>query len=236
MESTTLFLPLSNQTGKLYMSFIQEVLTYGNEIVQHALDAMNGYEGNYQQALLLLLLMPKATNNKLNKEMTDKFFDEFPALKSIPPAKKVVEFILEDNFKDEIYNDTSDMSKWTKLTQLKQNMLDYYTHNVCESNQGGQFHEFHTKFYQMSLQLKRLRLVIQPEFHVIKNVQHVSKIPYLSVRGFWLDDNDKKVKVFTKSLGREDSFLDGKNDSEMLKDAAIQIQNLAYSKYHELYS
>ena len=102
------------------MSFIQEVLTYGNEIVQHALDAMNGCEGNYQQALLLLLLMPKEPSNNLNKEMTGKFFEEYPELKSIPPAKSVIEFILEDNFKDEIYNDTSDMSRWIKLTQLKQ--------------------------------------------------------------------------------------------------------------------
>lgn len=217
------------------MSFIQEVLTYGNEIVQHALDTMNGCEGNYQQALLLLLLIPKVPSNKLNKEMTDKFFEEYPDLKSIPPAQSVIEFILEDNFKDEIYNDSSDMSKWIKLTQLKQNMLDYYTHNVCESNQGGRFHEFHTKFYQMSLQLKRLRLVIQPEFHVIKNVHPVSKIPYLSVRGFWLDDNDKKVKIFTKSLGREDSYVDGKNDSEMLRDAAKQIQELSFTKYQEVY-
>lgn len=217
------------------MSFIQEVLTYGNEIVQHALDAMNGCEGNYQQALLLLLLIPKVPSNKLNKEMTDKFFEEYPDLKSIQPAQSVIEFILEDNFKDEIYNDSSDMSKWIKLTQLKQNMLDYYTHNVCESNQGGRFHEFHTKFYQMSLQLKRLRLVIQPEFHVIKNVHPVSKIPYLSVRGFWLDDNDKKVKIFTKSLGREDSYVDGKNDSEMLRDAAKQIQELSFAKYQEVY-
>jgi len=218
------------------MSFIHEVLIYGNEIVQHALDAVNGYEGNNQQALLLLLLIPKATSNKLNKEMTDKFFDEFPALKLIPPAKTVIEFILEDNFKDEIYNDKSDMSRWIMLTHLKQNMIDYYTHNVCESNQGAKFHEFHTKFYNMSLQLKRLRLVLQPEFHVIKNVHPISKIPYLSVRGFWLDENDKKVKVFTKSLGREDSFVDGKNDNEMMKEAAKQIQQLAYAKYQELYS
>jgi hypothetical protein len=217
------------------MLFIQEILTYGNEIVQHVLDAMNGYEGNYQQALQLLLFMPKATNNKLNKEMTEKFFDAFPALKSISPAKSVVEFILEDNFKDEIYNDTSDISRWVKLTQLKQNMLDFYTKNICESNQGGQFYEFHTKFHQMSLQLKRLRLVVQPEFHVIKNVHPVSKIPYLSVRGFWLDDYDKKVKIFTKSLGREDSFVDGKNDKGMMKEAAKQIQQLAYDKYQELY-
>lgn len=213
------------------MSFIQEVLTYGNEIVQHALDAMNGCSVEVQEALILLLL----SNEESNKGMTKQFFEENPKLKGIPPIQSVIEFILEDNFKDEIYNDTSDMSKWIKLTQLKQNMLDYYTHNVCESNQGGQFHEFHTKFYQMSLQLKRLRLVIQPEFHVIKNVHPVSKIPYLSVRGFWLDDNDKKVKIFTKSLGREDSYVDGKNDSEMLRDAAKQIQELSFTKYQEVY-
>lgn len=216
------------------MSFIQEVLSYGNEIVQHALDAMNEFGGTYQEAWLLL--SGGYTNNKLNKDMTDKFFEEYPELKSIPPAKSVIEFILEDNFKDEIYNDSSDISRWIKLSQLKQNMLDYYTHNVCESNQGSQFHEFHTKFYQMSLQLKRFRLVIQPEFHVIKNVHPVSKIPYLSARGFWLDDNDKKVKIFTKSLGREDSYVDGKNDEELIREANLQIQQMAFAKYQELYS
>ena len=175
------------------------------------------------------------TNNKLNKEMTDKFFEEYPKLKSVAPAQSVVEFICEDNFKDSVYENNSNMTLWFSLASLKQSMLEYYTHNVCESNQGVQFHEFHTKFYQMSLQLKRLRLVIQPEFHVIKNVHPVSKIPYLSVRGFWLDDNDKKVKLFTKSLGREDSFIDGKNDIEMMKEAANQIQQISYLKYKEEY-
>ncbi len=228
-----MFVHLSNQTGKLYMSFIQEVLTYGNEIVQHALDAMNGCGSMNLEALLLLILTK--TNNKLNKEMTEKFFEEYPKLKSVAPAQSVIEFICEDNFKDSVYENNSNMTLWFSLASLKQSMLEYYTHNVCESNQGGKFHEFHTKFYQMSLQLKRLRLVIQPEFHVIKNVHPVSKIPYLSVRGFWLDDNDKKVKIFTKSLGREDSFIDGKNDIEMMKEAANQIQLISYLKCKEEY-
>jgi hypothetical protein len=216
------------------MLFIQEVLTYGNGILQHALEAVNGYDSMFQEALLLLILTK--TNNELNKEMTKKFFEEYPNLKSMAPSQSVVEFICEDNFKDSVYENNSNMNLWFKLASMKQSMLEYYTHNVCEPNKGGQFHEYHTKFYQMSLQLKRLRLVIQPEFHVIKNVHPVSKIPYLSVRGFWLDDNDKKVKVFTKSLGREDGFVGGKNDSEMLKDAAKQIQQLAFAKYQELYS
>lgn len=215
------------------MSFIQEVLTYSNEIVQHALNAVNGCEGTYQQSILLLLVA--VTNNKLNKEMTDNFFKENPKLKNIPPIQSVIEFICEDKFKDETYDDITNINHWNMLVALKKEMVEYYTHNVCESNKGGQFYEFHTKFYQMSLKLKRLRLVIQPEFHVIKNVHPVSKIPYLSVRGFWLDDNDKKVKLFTKSLGREDSFVDGKNDIEMLKEAARQIQQLSFAKYQEEY-
>jgi len=213
------------------MSFIHEVLAYGNEIVQHALDAVNGCSVEVQEALILLLL----SNEESNKGMTKQFFEENPKLKGIPQVQSVVEFICEDNFKENVPCDNTNIHIWTKLVELKQEMIDYYIHNVCESNEGGQFHEFHTKFLQMSLQLKRLRLVIQPEFHVIKNVHPVSKIPYLSVRGFWLDDNDKKVKVFTKSLGREDSFEGVKNDSNMLKDAAIQIQNLSYSKYQEIY-
>ncbi len=234
MESTTLFLPLSNQTDKLYMSFIQEVLTYGNEIVQHLLNAVNEFGGISQQAILILGL--GITDNKKNQEMIETFFKENPKLKNLPPVESVVEFICQDNFRDETYKLDSNFGFWARLAALKKELREYYTHNVCESNTGGQFHEFHTKFHQMGLQLKRLRLVIQPEFHVIKNVHPVSKIPYLSVRGFWLDDHDKKVKVFTKSLGREDNYIDGKNDAGMLIDAAKQVQELSFPKYLELYS
>jgi hypothetical protein len=216
------------------MSFIHEVLIYGNEIVQHALDAVNGYGITYQQAIWVFGL--GITDNKKNQEMIERFFNENPQLKNIPPVQSVIEFICQDNFRDETYKIDSNFGFWDRLAALKKEMREYYTQNVCESNIGSQFHEFHTKFYQMSLQLKRLRLVIQPEFHVIKNVHPVSKIPYLSVRGFWLDDNDRKVKVFTKSLGREDSYVDGKNDSEMLREAAKQIQELSFAKYQEVYS
>ncbi len=216
------------------MSFIHEVLIYGNEIVQHALDAVNGYGITYQQAIWVFGL--GITDNKKNQEMIETFFNENPQLKNIPPVQSVIEFICQDNFRDETYKIDSNFGFWDGLAALKKEMREYYTQNVCESNIGGQFHEFHTKFYQMSLQLKRLRLVIQPEFHVIKNVHPVSKIPYLSVRGFWLDDNDRKVKVFTKSLGREDSYVDGKNDSEMLREAGKQIQELSFAKYQEVYS
>jgi hypothetical protein len=216
------------------MSFIHEVLIYGNEIVQHALDAVKGCGNNYHLAYFVFGL--GITNNEEYKRMTDKFFEDNPQLKNIPPMQYVVEFIFHDNFQDGIPCNLSNIHIWERLDTLKQNLITYYTHNVCESKAGGRFHEFHTEFYQMSLQLKRLRLVIQPEFHVIKNVHPVSKIPYLSVRGFWLDDNDRKVKVFTKSLGREDSYVDGKNDSEMLIEAAKQIQELSFAKYQEVYS
>ena len=44
------------------------------------------------------------------------------------------------------------------------------------------------------------------------------------------------MKLFTKSLGREDSFIDGKNDIEMMKEAANQIQHISYLKYKEEYN
>ena len=87
-ESTTMFVHLSNETGKLYMLFIQEVLTYGNEIVQHALDAMNGCGSMNQEAYFFALL--GYTNNELNKGMTNKFFEDHPKLKGIPQIKNVV--------------------------------------------------------------------------------------------------------------------------------------------------
>ncbi len=216
------------------MSFIQEVLSYTNEIVQHVLDAMNGCDGIYQHAIVGLGI--KFNKKEDDRNMIEIFFKDNPKTKGIPPIHQVVEFICEDNFDEQVPSNPSNIHLWEMLYALKKDILEYYSHNVCESNEGGKFYEFHSKFYQMSLKLKRLRLVIQPEFHVIKNVHPVSKIPYLSVRGFWLNDDDKKVKIFTKSLGREDSYVDGKNDASMLIDAAKQVQDLSFAKYQELYS
>ena len=80
------------------MLFIQEALTYGNGILQHALDVMNGCSVEVKEALILLLL----SNDEVNKGMTKQFFEENPKLKGIPPIQTVVEFICEDNFKEKV--------------------------------------------------------------------------------------------------------------------------------------
>lgn len=216
------------------MLFIIEAILSGVDYLGHVTDILISDNSNFQQGLLLLLLHI-STNNELNKEMTIKFFEDNPKLKEIPPIQSVIEFICEDNFKDETYSSLSNVNYWHKLSTLKGEMVEYYTQNVCESQNENLFCEFHSKFYQMTIQLKRLRMVIQPEFHVIKNIHPVSKIPYFSVRGFWLDMNDKKVKIFTKSLGREDKYVDGKNDKILLEEATRQIQQLAFDKYKEEY-
>ncbi len=68
------------------MSFIHEVLAYGNEIVQHALDAVNGCGFTYQQAIWVFGL--GITDNKKNQEMIETFFNENPKLKSILKIKR----------------------------------------------------------------------------------------------------------------------------------------------------
>ncbi len=216
------------------MSFIQEALTYGSDVVQYMINAVSACEVNYHQAIWIFGL--GITDNTTNNEMVEAFYKENPRLINNPSVESVIEFVYLDRFKDETYKIEYNNEYWDELAALKNKLVEFYTKNVCESNGRDKFYEIHDRFFQMCLQLKRFRLVIQPECHVITNVHPVSKIPYLSVRGFWLSDKDKKVKLFTKSLGREDSYEGGKKDSEMLKEAARIVQIMAFAKYKELYN
>lgn len=157
--------------------------------------------------------------------------------KSLIPLVKdtIVAMLLGDNFRDETYKMEANVLHWNRLEELKGKVFDFYTQNVSQTDKVEPFYNLHTRFYLLNIQLKRLRLVIQPEFHIIKNVHPISKIPYYSVRGYWIDLNDKKVKIFTKSLGRADKYVGGKNDPNLIKEATIKIQDLSYSLYKKEY-
>lgn len=56
------------------------------------------------------------------------------------------------------------------------------------------------------LRIARLRMVIEPEFMTNKQVHTQTQRPYIILRVLWLDDNMRKIKKFSVSLGSSDSL------------------------------
>lgn len=92
-----------------------------------------------------------------------------------------------------------------------------------------------------NLQISRLEMVIKPDMNLSLNVHPVSKIVYVIAKSYWLDDNGKKVRSFSKSIGRIDSFKNGicaKNGDyhkDVIKLAKEKITETMYKKYKEIY-
>ena len=90
-------------------------------------------------------------------------------------------------------------------------------------------------FKNYLVQIRRLRMVIEPEFNITRVVQPSNQICYLAARGYWLDDSGKKKRVFTRNFGKEIDYPKGKDDPNAYEDARREIQILAINEYESLY-
>src|SRR5690606_34766163 len=95
--------------------------------------------------------------------------------------------------------------------------------------------DVHLRISEYMLQLMRLRIVIDPDFKLSRNKHPQTGITYLAVKAYWINDEGKKERKFTKSIGREDSYKDGINDKEAEKDGLNLIQPVLYDYYREIY-
>ncbi|WP_229317839.1 hypothetical protein [Flavobacterium ammoniigenes] len=90
-------------------------------------------------------------------------------------------------------------------------------------------------FKNYLVQIRRLRMVIEPEFNITRVVQPSNQICYLAARGYWFDDSGKKKRVFTRNFGKEIDYPKGKDDPNAYEDARREIQILAINEYESLY-
>ena len=83
------------------------------------------------------------------------------------------------------------------------------------------------------LRISRLRLVIEPEFMTNKQVHTQTQRPYIILRALWLDDNMRKIKKFSVSLGSSDSIenIDTKTILTEKQNLTQMLQNLYKETY-----
>ena len=191
---------------------------------------------------IIFFATPGQIYNKLKpEEMTklDKYLKSLKDLKNPNEAKEVLAEIIDDQFTEVTKGAARNLVFFKKLEKLKTNIIDYYLQSemsLIKQHEDLKYNcDIHTTIGKMMFQLMRFRMVIQPEIQITINYHKQSEITYLTVKGFWLNDDGSKERKFQRSFGREDEYTLGKNDPKAKEEATIKMQEVLYEEYLKIY-
>ena len=127
------------------------------------------------QSLLLLLFQP--TDENMNETVT-KDYENFMKLKegssSTIRTRELIRFIADDSFGEDIYKDSDNWTYLAELKRIKETFVRFYFSNLKEIESSYKdldiIADVDNRIGQFVIQLMRLRLVIQSEVQISKNV------------------------------------------------------------------
>lgn len=188
----------------------------------------------------LLLLIPTKFEqvDEMVKSQIDNYFETNKEMKNDRNVREFITWMFNDQFSQDILGDEKCQFYLMKLSTLRGEVIELYTKQLKEIVNGNEYKtvsDLHSTIEESILQIMRLRLVIQPELQISRNVHPVSKIPYIAVKGFWIEDDGSKTRKITKSLGREDEFKLGKKDPKAVEVGRDKLREELYKRYQEIY-
>lgn len=189
--------------------------------------------------LLLLLFQP--TEETMN-ETVQKEYEGFMKLRegksTSHRTKEIIQFIADDKFEEGVYKDSLNWSYLSTLKNLKEEFVSFYFRKLSdlenENLDMDNVADLDARISEYVIQLMRLRLVIQPNVKISKNVHPRTGHSYLAVKAYWIDESGKKVRKFTKSIGRSENYQ-GIKDQQALADGINLVQPVLFENYQELY-
>jgi len=162
-----------------------------------------------------------------------KILDRFEGIYSKAEAKDIIMWTLHDGFNESTETKRRNQVYIVQLKKLKQTFIDFYLSTLTtESEPNTKYNcDIHSRISNYMVQIMRLRMVVEPEIQLTVNVHKKTQIIYLTVKGFWLNDEGIKDRRFIKSLGRVDSYELGKDDPRAIEEGEARIQELVYDEY-----
>lgn len=191
----------------------------------------------------LLLLLLRADDESMKKERVKYQVDEYMKRLGNEPhelmdIREMITWIVDDNFKKETVDRKENQHYLKQLQSLKDTIIDFYFKHLVDitaTSSGQRVCDVHARLGQYVLQLERFRMVIEPDIQISKNVHPVTGFPYLAAKTFWMENSGKKVRKFTKSLGRAENYPDGIKDKEAETEGLTKMQEVLYARYLEEY-
>lgn len=185
------------------------------------------------------LFMTQEMMNEAVKAEYDKYMKLNAGSASDKRTNEFIQFIADDKFDLETYKKADNWSYLSALSKLKETFVKFYFKNLADLNKDQidmmRVNDVYNRIGQYIIQLMRLRCVIEPEVQISKNVHPRTGIKYLAIKAYWIDDNGKKVRKFTKSIGRAENYSQGIEDKQALTDGIKLVQPVLFENYQELY-
>jgi len=86
------------------------------------------------------------------------------------------------------------------------------------------------------VQIDKLRLLIQHDLSIVKNLHKPSGVNYVVARAYWIDDRGKKFRKFAKNIGSDEKVMEkGKIPTWRLDEVEIEIDKMMLKQYREEY-
>lgn len=182
--------------------------------------------------------LPQKTKVEIEKAIK-KHMLKFKNTRNPNIVRNTLRWLEEDNFSDLVSKDYYSSKYIQELTTLKETYLNFfelYIDAIQETdNNIIQVADLLTKNEEYLIQIARLRMVVDPEIQLSKNIHKKTGIQYMKVKGFWLNDVGVKERKYFKSLGRFDQYPNGTEDESAILDGRKKIRDDIYAEYLKLY-
>lgn len=154
-------------------------------------------------------------------------------------VRNTLRWLEEEKYSKELSKDYLGRGFLTELEELKNTYLEFYKMYITEitnvDSKMKQIADLIAKNDQYILQISRLRMIIDPQIQLSQNIHKQTKILYMKVKGYWLNDEGVKERKFFKSLGRFDSYPNGIKDENAIQDGRAKIREAMLVEYSSIY-
>jgi hypothetical protein len=149
------------------------------------------------------------------------------------------EWLLNDGFKPQTLKDGSKKALLLELEQLKNKFRnDLNDVNHIKDDSGNPMTPLKTTelIAAAMVQIDKLRLVIQHDLSIVKNLHKPSGVNYVVARAYWIDERGKKFRKFAKNIGSDEKVMEkGKIPTWRLEEVENEIDKMMLNQYREEY-
>lgn len=190
--------------------------------------------------MFIFLLKPsQLLTEASNMNEVSNYLDGMKDIVNREEATQMIYSISKDDFTKETKAKGRNQILLKKLYSLKTQIIDFYLQTLQDNSKLNPEIKHNCDVYSTMgnflIQILRLRMVIQPEIQITTNVHKQTKITYLTVKGFWLNDNGEKERKFKKSIGRADEYEMGKKDPKAIENCTAKMQSILMDEYLKYY-
>jgi hypothetical protein len=190
--------------------------------------------------MLLLLLLFRVRPEEIQEDI-ESIMNEFSGIVDQKNIRRNIEWIVDDKISEEIINNPRNRKYAFKLLEVKNEFIAFYNSLINEVKNKAEYKDINkvcdmiARYDSYKLHISRLRMLINPKIQITINVHKITRITYLTLKGFWLNDDGKEVRIHSSSMGRSEQYKNGKEDEQAKIDGIVRFQQILIDQYENLY-